>query len=153
MAGADREVSAGGVLVRPAPGGPEVCLILRHRHGEAVWGLPKGHLEPSEDPLDTARREVAEETGWVGDVVQRLGEIRYQFTAPATGRRVEKAVTFYLMRCAGSTGREPDPREVDAVQWLPFDQAIATVAYDNERDVLRTAQRALAVPPPAGQGR
>ena len=146
MAGADQEVSAGGVLVRSAPGGHEVCLILRHRHGEAVWGLPKGHVELSEDPLDTARREVAEETGWVGDVVQRRGEIRYQFTAPATGRRVEKAVTFYLMRCAGSTGRESDPREVDAVQWLPFDQAIATVAYDNERDVLRTAQRALAAP-------
>ena len=146
MAGTDREVSAGGVLVRPAPGGHEVCLILRHRHGEAVWGLPKGHVELSEDPLDTARREVAEETGWVGEVVQRLREIRYQFTAPATGRRVEKAVTFYLMRCAGSTGREPNSREVDAVQWLPFDQAIATVAYDNERDVLRTAQRALAAP-------
>src|SRR3989338_4049622 len=104
MAGADREVSAGGVLVRPAPGGHEVCLILRHRHGEAVWGLPKGHLEPSEDPLDTARREVAEETGWVGDVVQRLGEIRYQFTAPATGRRGGEGGTFYLMRGAGGAG-------------------------------------------------
>ena len=144
MAGADQEVSAGGVLVRPAPGGHEVCLILRHRHGEAVWGLPKGHVELSEDPLDTARREVAEETGWVGDVVQRLREIRYQFTAPATGRRVEKAVTFYLMRGVAPTGREPDPREVDAVQWLPFDQAIATVAYQNERDILRAAERALA---------
>src|SRR3712207_9181303 len=69
------ETSAGG------PGGaddgvtgPRAALIGRtDRRGPLLWALPKGHIEAGETPEGTAVREVAEETGIIGEVVAPLG--------------------------------------------------------------------------------
>ena len=52
-------LSAGIVLVRPFPDGYRFLLLRAYRY----WDFPKGQVEPGEAPLQTARREVAEETG------------------------------------------------------------------------------------------
>ena len=51
--------SAGVVVVRRFDGAPR-CLLLRCY---GYWDFPKGEVEPGEEPLQTARREVTEETG------------------------------------------------------------------------------------------
>src|SRR5262245_26685866 len=64
----DREVviHPGAVVVVPLVTPEEVCLIRNFRVavGETLVELPAGTLEPREDPLETARRELAEETGY-----------------------------------------------------------------------------------------
>lgn len=52
-------LSAGMVVVRRAPRGYRFLILRAYRN----WDFPKGGLEPGEEPLDCARREVAEETG------------------------------------------------------------------------------------------
>lgn len=55
------------------PGGPFFRFI-----DDGVWSIPKGEYAPDEDPLEAARREFTEETGWAppdGDY-QALGEVR-----------------------------------------------------------------------------
>ncbi len=44
-------------------------LVRQYKHGigETVLELPAGAIDPGESPLDCARRELAEETGYVGD--------------------------------------------------------------------------------------
>ena len=136
------QISAGGVIVRRAHGRYEVCLTLRQRHGRA-WGLPKGHLESGEDAGTAAIREVREETGLSGIILEPLGSIAYSFSAPAPPTTVTKTVHFYLM---GVTGGRLDlhDRETVEARWMALEEAMAAVAYDNERRVLERAAHALS---------
>jgi predicted NUDIX family NTP pyrophosphohydrolase len=64
-----KSASAGLLLYRSAPSGVEVFLVLpggpffRNRD-DGWWTVPKGLVEPGEDPLAAARREFEEETGF-----------------------------------------------------------------------------------------
>ena len=63
------EHSAGGVVLRSGPTGPEVVLASRRTmSGGLAWGLPKGLVEPGERPEAAALREVREETGVVAKI-------------------------------------------------------------------------------------
>jgi 8-oxo-dGTP pyrophosphatase MutT (NUDIX family) len=136
-----RQVSAGGVVVRKGPHGPEILLASRRtKRGDVVWGLPKGIVEEGESPEDTAVREVAEETGYRGTLRSPLGEISYWFVSGGT--RIRKTVHFFLME---DTGDEPGPRdrEMEEVRWFPLDEAVSVAGFDSERDVLRRAVQAV----------
>jgi bis(5'-nucleosidyl)-tetraphosphatase len=68
-----RRFSAGVVVVRRFEDGTRFLLLRCFGY----WDFPKGEVEPGEDPLETARREVAEETGlsgldfrWGGDFTE-----------------------------------------------------------------------------------
>lgn len=137
----ERQVSAGGVVVREGAHGPEVLLASRRtRRGELVWGLPKGLVEPGESPEDTAVREVQEETGHRGTVRGPIGDVSYWFVWEGT--RIRKTVHFFLMDDSGDT---PGPRdqEMEEVRWFPLDQAAEVAGFASEQDVLRSAARTV----------
>jgi 8-oxo-dGTP pyrophosphatase MutT (NUDIX family) len=138
-----REFSAGGVVVRRLQGDWVFAAIRPAGKKPGLWALPKGNIAPGEDPRETAVREVTEETGTTGRLVEKLGDVRYTYTW--AGERIFKIVSFFLLRYTG--GRLGDlPREtaheVDKVRWLPLDQAPKLLAYGGERQM---AERALAV--------
>ena len=110
---------------------------------EAVWALPKGLIAPGEKPDATALREVEEETGARGRLLEKLGDVRYVYTW--ADERVFKVVSFYLVRySSGRLGDVPaeHAHEVAEVRWLPLDEAPALLAYKGEREM---AERALVV--------
>jgi 8-oxo-dGTP pyrophosphatase MutT (NUDIX family) len=121
-----------------------VCAAIRPAgKPEDVWALPKGLIAPGEDTAETALREVGEETGAHGRLVQKLGDIRYVYTWE--GERVFKVVSFYLVRYSrGRLGDVPAEHrhEVAEVRWLPLDEAPGLLAYKGEREM---ASKALAV--------
>jgi len=137
---AREEVSAGGVVVRVLDGAPHVLLI---RDPYRNWGLPKGHVEGGEDPPQAALREVQEETGLdelvLGPV---LGTIDWRFRI--RGTLVHKYCHFFLMV---SRGGDPKPQHAEGItecRWLPLDEALRSVTYDNAREMIRVAVRILA---------
>ena len=145
------QVSAGGVVVRRTDGGVCVRLIARQRQrrapqGGVVWCLPKGHLEAGESAEQAALREIREETGVRGRVLQPLGAVHYAYIDPTDGRRYAKTVHHYLCEYLGE---EPVPHddEVLGAQWLSFEEAAARLAYDNERRILALARAAFATAP------
>ena len=110
---------------------------------EGVWALPKGLIAPGEKADATALREVEEETGARGRLLEKLGDVRYVYTW--AGERVFKVVSFYLVRySSGRLGDVPaeHAHEVAEVRWLPLDEAPALLAYKGERQM---AERALVV--------
>lgn len=145
------ETSAGGVMVRRAPQGFDVCLILRRRHHGEAWCLPKGHLEAGEEPGAAALREVQEETGVAAELLAPLANVSYRFVAPQDGRRILKHVHFFLMRARPEPLRPPDPHEVLEVRWWPLEQARQEATYENERRLLDAAAALLAQPRIAAQ--
>jgi 8-oxo-dGTP pyrophosphatase MutT (NUDIX family) len=109
---------------------------------EGLWALPKGQIDPGESPAETAVREVREETGVSGRLVEKLGDVRYVYTRQ--GERVFKVVSFFLLRAGRGRIGEIEDRmriEVAEARWLPLDEAPRLLAYGGEREM---AAKALA---------
>jgi 8-oxo-dGTP pyrophosphatase MutT (NUDIX family) len=129
------EHSAGGVVLRD----DEVCVIVpkkRTASGKKALALPKGHVDPGETPIEAATREVREETGLVCEPVGELGEVRYWYRRG--GRSVDKSVVFFRFRPTGGAFEDHDD-EVEAVSWMPIDEALKALTFDGEREMLRRA--------------
>ncbi|MFM6971076.1 MAG: NUDIX hydrolase [Rhodoluna sp.] len=134
------ETSAGG-FVLAADGSLRVALIGReNRHGRIDWCVPKGHPEGDENLEQAAIRELAEETGLEVEIVDRLGEIKYEFAAGE--KLIAKTVHHFLMRQTGgelTVENDPQQEAVD-VQWFEIENLHQTLAHENERRIARGVQ-------------
>jgi 8-oxo-dGTP pyrophosphatase MutT (NUDIX family) len=130
------EFSAGGVVVNEDH---EVVVIVptrRSADGSRVLALPKGHPDGKESAVQAALREVREEAGVEAEVVGSLGEVRYWYQRG--GRRIAKVVEFFLLRYVSGDLGDHD-HEVEHARWIPAEQAIQTLTYAGERDMVREA--------------
>jgi 8-oxo-dGTP pyrophosphatase MutT (NUDIX family) len=142
----ERELSAGGVLVKRIKGRPHLAAIRPRGKPDGVWALPKGNLDPGERPAETAVREVWEETGVRGRLVEKLGDVKYTYTR-RSGVRVFKVVSFYLLTAGRGRIGEIEERmriEVADARWLPLDEAPRLLAYGGERQMAKEALARLA---------
>jgi 8-oxo-dGTP pyrophosphatase MutT (NUDIX family) len=142
----EREFSAGGVLVKRIKGRPHVAAIRPQGKAEGLWALPKGNLDPGESPAETAVREVREETGVEGRLVEKLGDVKYTYTR-RSGLRVFKIVSFYLLTAgAGRIGAIDEAMRIEVAEarWLPLDEAPRLLAYGGERQMAEEALARLA---------
>lgn len=148
-----REISAGGVVIRKREDAWWMAAIEpagdpgADKPGKAakpVLALPKGLVDPGEKPLETALREVFEETGVRADLITKLADIKYVYTrAWGDRQRVFKIVSFYLMMYR--SGRINDITEemrveVARARWVPLQEGAALLAYKGEKQM---ATRAL----------
>ena len=130
------EFSAGGVVMNDAH---EVVVIVptrRAANGSRVLALPKGHPDGEESSLQAALREVREEAGVQAEVVDSLGEVRYWYQRG--GRRIAKVVEFFLLRYVSGDVADHD-HEVEQARWVPAAEAVETLTYAGERDMVRRA--------------
>lgn len=123
--------SFGVIPVRGEPGAYEF-LLIQHKAGH--WGFPKGHADPGETPIETALRELTEETGLSVEALRdRPGfEESYVFTKLKSGKRVLKRVTFYVGR-VGPGEPVPCPKEVRGVAWGDAASTRARLTFDEGR--------------------
>ena len=139
------ERSAGGIVVDVVDGFALIAVIARrNRAGRIEWCLPKGHVEPGETLVETAAREVAEETGIMGRVLIELGTIDYWFATSTC--RVHKYVHHYLLEALGgqlSVENDPDREAIDA-EWIRLDEVHLRLTFPNERRIAQTAWQRLA---------
>jgi 8-oxo-dGTP pyrophosphatase MutT (NUDIX family) len=148
---APQETSAGGVVVRGEPGREQVVAIVPTRRapdGSLVLGLPKGHIDPGEDALQAATREVREEAGVVAEWIGDLGEVRYWYRRD--GRTVCKSVVFFLFRYVSGEISEHDDEVVEA-RWIDLRGAASELSYDGERGMIERAIALLQDGSPSAQ--
>lgn len=144
------QVSAGLLLYRRSAADAGLEVFAGHMGGPFwarrpthSWSIPKGLIEPGEQPLDTARREFAEEVGVPApDVEYRpLGEYRYSsgkrllvLTAEADAPVDVVGPATVELEWPPRSGRIQTFPEIDRVAWMPVDQA---------RELLVAAQGAM----------
>lgn len=124
--------SCGAVVYRRKMGRP--CFLVVQHENDGHWGFPKGHGVAGESEMDTARREIAEETGLHVGFREGFFERLYYLTP----KERRKEVVFFLSRV-----RRPRVRvqrsEIRAYRWLPYWQTRELLTYENTKLVLDKA--------------
>lgn len=134
-----RQVSAGGVVYRPAAGGAEVVIVRVGPKGR--WQLPKGIVDEGEKPEETAVREVREEAGVDARIAGSLDTIEYWYVGNEHGgRRVRfhKFVHLFVLEYTSGDVADHD-HEVDEARWVPLGEAAEMLAFQSERKAMRQA--------------
>jgi 8-oxo-dGTP pyrophosphatase MutT (NUDIX family) len=147
-----REFSAGAVVLRHMKEQWWVAVIEPGREGEPedrknTIALPKGNVDPGEKPLQSALREVREETGLRAEPVTKLADIKYVYARKwSDGAKVFKIVSFFLMKYVSGRIGDITPQmkhEVRRAYWLPLDRAAGKLSYTGERQIARKAAQYL----------
>ncbi|RMH21073.1 MAG: NUDIX domain-containing protein [Gammaproteobacteria bacterium] len=110
-------------------------LLVHQKKGH--WGFPKGHAEPGETPLQSAQRELAEETGITNCRVIDCEPFydRYTYINKA-GQSVNKTVTFFLGQ-VDDPEVSVQPEEVQDHAWLTAEEAMRRLTFPEARTLLK----------------
>ena len=100
--------------------------------------LCKGHVEKDETELQTAEREIREETGLDVEFVEGFRKT----IAYSPRMDCMKTVVLFLAY-AEHTDTRAQEEEVRAIQWLPFENAVEALTFDSTREILRQADAFL----------
>lgn len=135
------EFSAGGIVFKKER---DKLLILLAQHSyHHGWVFPKGLIGDTiagEGKEETAIREVEEETGVVGKILQTLPAINYWFVFD--GEKRKKTVYYYIMECVREDITKHD-HEMEAVEWLPIDEVEGRLTYKTDRKIWRKAKELI----------
>lgn len=119
-----------GVL--PIDGDDRVLLVGQYRYtlDEYSWEIPEGGGGIDEDPLDAARRELLEETGY------RAGHWRPLLRATLSNSVTDERAFLFVATDLTPGEAQPDPTEELAVRWIPFADAVAMALDGRITDAL-----------------
>ncbi len=132
-----KEKSCGAVVWLNEDG--KRLYLIEHMAG-GHYSIPKGHVEGDETELQTAEREIREETAL--NVTLDSGYRRVITYSPAP--EVEKDVVFFIAEAAGREVTNQES-EVSAICWLSYHAALDRLTYDSDKEVLRGAEEYLRV--------
>jgi 8-oxo-dGTP pyrophosphatase MutT (NUDIX family) len=114
-------------------------VLLIHRRGS--WDLPKGKMDPSETPQETAVREVQEECG-LRQITLGAPILDTLHTYEHKGNRVLKTTHWYLMQTTDNQLVPQTEEDIEQAIWADLDAFLAAPngVYGNILDVLRKVQ-------------
>lgn len=123
-------IHPGAAVVAALTEQDEILLIRQFRYpvGEVLWELPAGKLEKNEEPLECAKRELAEETGYGAREWRYISDF---FTTPGFSNEV---LYLYL-----ASGLYPEKREADSEEFIelhkvPYSKAVSMISSGEIKD-------------------
>ena len=134
-----REKSCGALIYRKKQEKIEL-LLIKHRSG-GHWSFPKGHVESGENELQTALREIKEETGLDVDLLDGFRQSVEYFPKP----HVKKQVVYFLGSPDGDDTVHRQEEEISEYRWCLLDNADEMVTFKNDKNLINEAKRFLAV--------
>lgn len=134
-----REFSAGGAVYKND--GDKILWLVCQHSGYHKWVLPKGLIDPGEKSAETAVREVEEETGVKTKIIAKIPDPeKYVYTM--NGGRIFKLVQYFLMEYVSGDIANHD-FEMEAVEWLPYEEAFKKLNFHGAKAVLEKAKQLL----------
>jgi len=122
--------SAGGVVTNG-----EGKVLVVSQHGTS-WSLPKGHIDPGEDALDAARREIYEESGIRDlELIRELGSYeRHKIGVNGDDDRSElKVITMFLFRTSEKLLKPVDPDNPEA-KWVERSKVARLLTHEKDKE-------------------
>lgn len=134
------KVESFGIVPFCKENGEYKVLVILHLEGNH-WGFPKGKANPSETPLESAKRELQEETGL--NILQIFNDVPLieQYTFRRDREIVQKTVQYYAARVEGPLQLQAE--EIRDARWLNFDEALKQLSFKEARHILRQSIRML----------
>jgi 8-oxo-dGTP pyrophosphatase MutT (NUDIX family) len=133
------ETSSGAIIFRKEEG---KTLYLLLQYNPEYWGFPKGRIEESEDEEKAARREIEEETG-LKDISFFSGFREFnEYFFKRDGKTFFKKAIFRLVET--KTKEINVSEEHLGFKWLPFQEALEQITFENAKEVLKKADRFLS---------
>ena len=132
------EKSCGAIVYRKYHGNTEILLVRSIKSGH--WSFPKGHVEDGETEVETARREIKEETGL--DVLLDTG---FRETVTFSPKRNTKKTVVYFVGMATSHDLIPQQEEISELRWHEIGQAVSVLTYENDKTIVNKAKAFIAL--------
>lgn len=124
-----RETTSGGIVFRRQQKSGAVQILLM-QDAKNRWTIPKGHVEPGEEPKATAEREIREETGLKDMKVNSwLGKVNFRYRRNHT--LVLMTMHIYLVEGLGDSDKLHPEDWLNDIKWLPATEAVDKIAYED----------------------
>lgn len=121
--------------------GDELLLALvQHRAGH--WGFPKGHGEPGETPLQSARRELQEELGITEVEIDNGPALEHRYSFERDGIIYDKTVTFWI-GYVQDRALKPQEAELRGCRWASSGE-VRQLLFADEQKLIDEIERRLA---------
>ena len=131
-----KEKSCGALVYRIKNGELEL-LLLKHRFG-GHWSFPKGHVEEGETEVETALREVHEETGLTIQLEDGFRQSVEYYPRP----NIRKQVVYFLGYADDDRTRCQE-EEISEIRWVPLKSAHREVTFRNDKNLINHAKKFL----------
>jgi len=134
-----KEFSFGVIPLKKTDTGISVLLTL-HKGGKH-WGFPKGHQDPGETDLETATRELKEETGL--EIETLLLDVPYEetYTFYKFHEKVQKTVSYYPAFVTGTLKLQAE--EIIDARWYPVEDATRHMTFKEARIIFEKALKLI----------
>ncbi len=132
------EMSCGAVVFTECEGQRKYLLI---REISGAWGFPKGHMEKDENEIETAAREIREETGLVPRFIEGF-QCKSEYYLPGRVPAVRKNVIYFLAEYEDQTYR-PQEEEITEIALMDFSEALSVLPFEASRRILQEAEAFL----------
>lgn len=130
------EKSCGAIVYRKFHGNTEILLIKHINSGH--WSFPKGHVESGETEVETAHREILEETG-----IDVIIDSSFRETVSYSPKRGTLKVVVYFLARAKNVNFKPQKSEIAEIKWVDICYAVKILSYENDRAIVAKARSAI----------
>ena len=116
-------------------------VLVVSQHGTS-WSLPKGHIDPGEDALAAAKREIHEESGIRDlELIRELGTYeRYKIGVDGGEDRSErKVITMFLFRTSEKLLKPLDPENPEA-RWMERSKVARLLTHEKDKEFFRSVE-------------
>lgn len=130
------EKSCGAIVYRKFHGNTEILLIKHVNSGH--WSFPKGHVEGKETEVETALREIKEETG-----LDVLIDSSFRETVSYYPKKdTQKSVVYFIAK-AKNFDFVPQEEEISQIRWVDIGHASSVLTYENDKTIVSKAKIAI----------
>jgi 8-oxo-dGTP pyrophosphatase MutT (NUDIX family) len=130
-----REKSCGAIIINDN----KVLIIKQH---QGFYSFPKGHVEQGESEIETAKREVKEETNLD---IEIFNNYRYVITYQVK-ENILKDVVYFIASAVNISDTLPQEEEVSEIRWVTYNEALELLTYHNLKELLIKVYNDLQIP-------